>query len=242
MVWDADNAEVIVVILDDFPFVVSLAEAADRVRLDRDDPENAGDLEALERLVEKVNRIARPKVLIRELTAREIPPDGLELNGKKFSGRIFRSICLPSSRVWAVCLTCGTETAVLEPELDILERYWLEELRMLLLGCARDAAHAYLQQAAGAEKLATVAPGAGPADLWPLTQMADLFELMGGRTLPIGVRLTDSMLMLPEKSSAAICFASEHSYAGCLYCQRTNCPQRRAAYDPDAEKQKDFGL
>lgn len=229
-------------VLDSFPFSLTWQEAAKRVRLDAGDPENADDLAALIRLVDNVNRIARPKAILRELTAELVPPEGIVLSGKAFSGRIFRSIQPESSRMWAVCATCGTETAALEPELDILERYWLEELRMLLLGRAYRAVEAYLREQTGMEKWASAAPGSGPVDLWPLPQIEGLFSLLGGRVLPIGVTLTDSMLMLPEKSSAGIWFASERSCTGCLYCQRQNCPQRRAPYDAAAAEGRGMGL
>ena len=141
-----------------------------------------------------------------------------------------------------MCITCGTELSALEPNLDILERFWLDELRMLLLGAARNAVTEYLRPLCAGPNITSAAPGTGPIDLWPLPQLEGLFELMGGRQLSIGVTLTDSMLMLPEKSAAGIWFGSEHSYAGCLYCRRENCPQRRAPYDPEAEKRGSNGV
>ena len=230
------------IVLDAFPFAVSVAEAAERVRLDAADPENAEDLAALTRLVEAVNRVGRPKALLRELAAELVPPDGIDLAGKRFTGRIFRSLCLHEPRVWAVCITCGAELSALEADLDILERFWLDELRMLLLGAARRAVTEYLRPLCAGPNITSAAPGTGPIDLWPLPQIEGLFELMGGRQLSIGVTLTDSMLMLPEKSAAGIWFGSEHSYAGCLYCRRENCPQRRAPYDPEAEKRGSNGV
>jgi len=67
-----------------------------------------------------------------------------------------------------------------------------------------------------------VNPGSGNIDLWPIEQMHGLFRLLGERGAePIGVRLTESSLMVPNKSIAGMLFASAKSdYESCAYCDR----------------------
>jgi hypothetical protein len=47
----------------------------------------------------------------------------------------------------------------------------------------------------------------------------------------VGVRLTDSCLMMPTKSVSGIRFPTETSFESCQLCPRDDCPGRRAPYD-----------
>ena len=49
----------------------------------------------------------------------------------------------------------------------------------------------------------------------------------------IGVRLTESCLMIPNKSLSGLLFPSEFGYENCAVCPREGCRGRRAPYDPD---------
>ncbi len=84
-----------------------------------------------------------------------------------------------------------------------------------------------------------MAPGAGAGDDWPITQQKELFSLFGGREKVeelIGVRLTDSFLMVPIKSVSGIFFPTEIRFESCQICPREQCIGRRAAYDPEVVK------
>ena len=67
---------------------------------------------------------------------------------------------------------------------------------------------------------------------WPITQQQQLFSLFGDVEAKIGVRLTDSFLMLPMKSVSGVYFPTETSFESCRLCPRKVCPGRRAPYDP----------
>jgi hypothetical protein len=66
---------------------------------------------------------------------------------------------------------------------------------------------------------------------WPLREQRPLFALIGAVDTRIGVRLTDSCLMTPRKSTSGIQFPTEESFASCQLCGREVCPNRRAPYD-----------
>ena len=59
-----------------------------------------------------------------------------------------------------------------------------------------------------------------------------LFSLIGDAEAAIGVRLTDSFLMLPTKSVSGIRFTAGSDWENCMLCPRPVCPNRRAKYDP----------
>jgi hypothetical protein len=66
---------------------------------------------------------------------------------------------------------------------------------------------------------------------WPLSEQGALFALLGDPHEAIGVRLTDSYLMVPTKSVSGIRFPTEQSFESCQLCPRERCPGRKAPYD-----------
>ena len=58
-----------------------------------------------------------------------------------------------------------------------------------------------------------------------------LFELLGNPKDTVGVRLTQSCLMVPNKSVSGIRFPIEESFETCQLCPREGCPGRKAPYD-----------
>ncbi len=73
-------------------------------------------------------------------------------------------------------------------------------------------------------------PGSANYDVWPIAQQRPLFALFGGATDDIGVRLTESHLMVPDKSVSGVMFTSSSGYVNCHACDRENCPNRRAPF------------
>ena len=75
----------------------------------------------------------------------------------------------------------------------------------------------------------------GPGSLadWPLEEQTPLFKILGDTEAAIGVRLTESLLMIPTKSISGIFFFGEVAFESCQLCPREECPGRRAAYDKD---------
>ena len=70
----------------------------------------------------------------------------------------------------------------------------------------------------------------GSLEDWPITEQTKLFSIFGDTERLIGVRLTDSMLMVPRKSISGILFPSEEGFTSCQLCDRERCPGRKAPY------------
>ena len=93
--------------------------------------------------------------------------------------------------------------------------YWQEHLeRMYALG-----------------KTSMMNPGSGDATVWRIEQQRELFSLLGDVEGQIGVRLTESCLMIPNKSLSGIRFAKEIDFRSCQVCHRKDCPSRTAEFD-----------
>ncbi len=54
----------------------------------------------------------------------------------------------------------------------------------------------------------------------------------------IGVELTPSFLMVPNKSVSGLRFPTEENWASCMLCPRPDCPNRRAPHDPELFERK----
>jgi hypothetical protein len=52
------------------------------------------------------------------------------------------------------------------------------------------------------------------------------------------VELTDSFLMVPNKSVSGLRFPTETSVENCQLCPREVCPGRRTPYDPKLYEQR----
>jgi hypothetical protein len=73
-------------------------------------------------------------------------------------------------------------------------------------------------------------PGSGNRNFWPIGQQRQLFQLLGDVEASVGVRLTDSFLMTPNKTVSGILFPTDVPFVSCQLCTRENCPRRRAQY------------
>jgi hypothetical protein len=78
-----------------------------------------------------------------------------------------------------------------------------------------------------------MAPGSGSADIWPITQQKELFSIFGDVESLIGVRLTDTYMMIPLKSVSGVIFQTETTFETCQLCPKTACIGRRVEYNPD---------
>ncbi len=65
----------------------------------------------------------------------------------------------------------------------------------------------------------------------PIEQQRGLFALLGDVEQAIGVRLTESFLMIPNKTTSGILFPTEADFRSCEVCHRENCPARHAPFN-----------
>lgn len=111
---------------------------------------------------------------------------------------------------------------------DILKKYYLDIIGTLALTSARKHLESQLQSKYALGKMSFMSPGS-LAD-WPLEEQLPLFELLENVEKAIGVKLTDSLLMLPAKSVSGIYFPAEINFFSCQLCPRKDCMGRKAAY------------
>ncbi|MBM3190515.1 MAG: vitamin B12 dependent methionine synthase [Chloroflexi bacterium] len=213
------------VVLDQIPVTFDAQALMERLRVS---PES--DAAEVRALAEQAQAIARPKAIYREayLSARD--DEGVVIEGIRFTSRVLRVNLDNVYRVFAYVATCGTELEDWASAMDdVLHQYWSEEIKLVALRAAGKALYDRLVEQHALGKTATMNPGS--LSDWPLREQQPLFALLGDPTAAIGVQLTKSCLMVPNKSVSGIRFPTEESFESCQLCQNMGCPNRRAPYD-----------
>lgn len=216
-------------LLLDIPFTLDVPSLAKAVHL----PDDPADKAALEALAAQAQEIGRPKAIYRlgRITARRA--DAVVVDGDiELRSKVLASVLSDEERLWFYCATCGTEVQALAEGLDIFQQYWLEEIKMVMLRAALTHLAATIRQEHGVSRLSGMGPGSGDVGVWDIAELAKIFQALGSEaTAAAGVVLTESMLMLPNKSAAGVHFPLNRKFTACQLCHRPNCPSRRAPCD-----------
>lgn len=158
--------------------------------------------------------------------------DAVEIGGISFTSRTLSRNLASSERVFPSVATCGHEMdEAFNAGGDILKEFWWDLIKSQLLGAANKHLNDHLHRKFRLGKTATMRPGSGDASVWPIEQQLGLFDLLGDVKQAIGVQLTDSFLMLPNKTISGILFPTEVDFRSCEVCHRENCPSRHAAFN-----------
>lgn len=222
-----------IVVLDDIPFQIDVDELMQELHV-KDGSTHADDLK---RLVQAAQAIAKPKALYKVAFIESKDTYTVVVDGITFKSRVLRVNLEGAQRVFPFVATCGMELEDWARSMDdLLQRYWAETINEMALRSARQMLDAHLGQRYQPGPISTMNPGS--LEDWPLQEQRPLFALLGDPCQSIGVRLTESFLMVPVKSVSGILFPTEESFASCQLCPREVCPSRRAPYDPDLYEMK----
>jgi hypothetical protein len=156
--------------------------------------------------------------------------DTVEVAGVTFRSRILRRNLDQAQKVFPFIMSAGPALeAAASASGDLLKQYYLEEMANIALECGAGWLADRLKTRWGFSGLSSMDPGS--LEDWPITEQPKLFSIFGDTERLVGVRLTDSMLMIPRKSISGIFFPSEEGFTSCQLCDRDTCPGRRAPYD-----------
>lgn len=211
-------------ILDSFDFLVPPQSLLEKCHADATDDEGIRILE----LYHQAYRIGRPKALVREVPVREINASTVRVGSVDIPSPFVREKLLQAPIAFPYVVTCGTEVESWSKSLDdVVDQFYVDELKKLWLGCAIQALHIYVQsQFPPDAHLSSLNPGS--LTLWPIEGQKQLFQILHDVHDAIGVHLTESCLMLPAKSGSGILFLDHTNHVNCALCPRPQCPNRRA--------------
>jgi len=221
-------SENVIEVLDDIGFEVDEKALLAELRV----AEGSEDAEAVRDLVETVRAIAKPKAVYKVSYIEGVDGDEVCIDGVVFTSRVLSANLGKVGRVFAYVATCGREFDEVEiASDDMLRGYWLDTIKGMALQACMEYLYGHIRGKYLLETTATMSPGEAERDIWPIEQQKLLFSLLGDTEELVGVKLTESMLMIPNKSLSGICFPSEVSFKSCQVCQRKSCHARRAAFD-----------
>jgi hypothetical protein len=221
------------VTLDRLPFHVEMEPLLKKIRI----RPGSGNEREFRRLVELAEGVARPKAIYKLAFIEAKEDAAVVIEGIRFASRVLRVNLDTANRVFAFVGTSGVELETwADAQEELLARFWADAINQAVLGAAMGSFRAHLIERFAVPQMMTMNPGS-LAD-WPIREQRPLFALLGDVKAAIGVELTPSLLMTPTKTVSGIFFPSEETFASCQLCPREDCPNRRAAYDPELFQRK----
>ena len=207
------------------PVTLDPGEIAARLRFD---PVRAS-FESLDELIALAQELIRPRAVYEVAYTGAKGEGTVEVSRVTFESPILRKNLETANKVFPYIITVGPDLErAASAQGDLLRQYYLEEMANMALESAAGWLSGRLESLYGVTGLANISPGS--LEDWPITEQTKLFSIFGDTERSIGVRLTDSMLMLPRKSISGILFPSEKGFVACQLCERERCPGRKAAY------------
>lgn len=196
----ADNIKDVVV-FQDIPVNLDLKDIINKCHLN-----NENDIERVTELVDEAIEVARPRGIFKESHIQKRGQDYVIINGIKFNSHVMYINLKDIYKVYPYIVTAGSELETWASNFnDILENYWADIIQKEILEGASNYIFARLKDIYNPGSIAIMNPGSLD---WPISEQKKLFKLLGNYADRIGVRLTDSYLMVPTKSLSGLVFPS----------------------------------
>jgi hypothetical protein len=197
------------------------------------------DSALIRRLIDSVRDALDPRAAFRISYIDERAENTVVIDGVRFSSLVLSRNLEGVGRVFPFVLTLGAALdGTLDTPGDMLEKYLLDGIGNIALREARRRFEQHLRDTFALGKVSCMAPGS--LEDWPIEEQKSLFSLLPGSESAVGVRLTESCLMIPRKSVSGIYFPSEVTFFSCQLCPRERCDARKARYDKD--KAREYGV
>ena len=215
-------------LLDSIHFQPDYEDLARRLHL----RPGSSNLEDFAEFCDEMVSIGRPKAFYKVAFIEANDSSSVVIDGIRFDSRVLCVNLAEVHRVFVYLATCGEELAERRAnEMDILRQFWADAVMEAALKAAMSELQKDMTARYQVSKTASMNPGS--LTDWPITQQKPFFELLGAAANRTGVRLTESMLMVPAKSTTGLYFETDRDFVNCQLCPRRTCPNRRAGYDPD---------
>jgi hypothetical protein len=216
-------------------------EKLEQISLDLDIKEVKDALRPTEGLqIQALLEVAKPLIsaqaVFRVCYIEEKLEDAVIIDGIRLGSRILRKNLEKVGRVFPYVITIGARLEEkADASEDLLEKYFLDKIGNIALSKARRHLEDYLRSKFALDGLSYMSPGS-LAD-WPIEEQQPLFSILKGAEASIGVRLTESLLMIPRKSVSGIYFPTEVTFYSCQLCPRQRCEGRKARFDENLAKE-----
>ncbi len=191
-------------------------------------------IDDFENLIKDVKRICKPKAMVKASFIESKGKDTVDFDGRTFTSRILRKNLDSIERVFPFIVTCGTEIDDVEIDPDDSEKLmWMNYLKGALIKSGIQYLTAHITAKYKIPKLSYMGPGQGDSSVWPHEQIINLYSIFDNAEKRIGVRLTESLLLIPLASAVAIFFPTEVDFNACQLCHNETCDFRKAPFDSE---------
>ena len=219
-------------VFDSIPVRLDAEEILERLHIRKENKYVEG---IVQELIEIVRPLAKPKAIYKVSYVDNESENSLYIDGVRFTSHVLRVNLDKVGRVFPYVATCGRELdEIALPSDDFMKQYCLDTIKEMILRAALHYLDDYLIRDYVLGQVSKMNPGS--LGDWPITQQKELFSIFGNVEDLIGVKLTESSLMLPVKSVSGIYFPTEIRFESCQLCPREVCSERRASYNLDLVK------
>ena len=211
--------------LENIDINLSLEEIGKRLHIKK-----GGDFSEVKRLVEVAQPMITGRAIYRVSYIDEKLEDAVTIDGVRLTSQVLRKNLDKVERVFPYVVTIGNklEEKISECK-DLLEKYYLDTIGNVALVKTRESLEDQLRSQYAIDGMSYMSPGS--LKDWPIEDQRSLFSILGDAETSIGVRLNESLLMIPRKSVSGIYFPTEITFYSCQLCDRERCVGRKARYN-----------
>ena len=171
----------------------------------------AGDWVQIQTLLEVAKPLISAKAVYKVCYIEEKLENTVIIDGIPLRSRILTKNLEKVGRVFPYVITIGTRLEEkADASTDLLEKYYLDKIGNIALSKVRNYLEENLCSRFALDGLSYMSPGS--LKDWPLEEQRPLFSILKGAEVSIGVRLTESLLMIPRKSVSGIYFPTEVTF------------------------------
>lgn len=211
------------------PFLFDREEFDKRIRIELYE----GMEEEIDALIGRSVPLIEPVALYRELGVGRGETGGFQIEDQIFDDQVTAGHFEGLDRIFPYVATCGPGLEdMLNSGVDMLEIFWIDALKQMAMDRAFDALRGEVKSKYAIEHLYSLNPGSDTCrEGWDIQNLSKIFKLMPNAESLANVQLTDSLLMLPNKTVAGFLFKSHKDFVTCLDCDNINCSNRRMIHD-----------
>jgi hypothetical protein len=216
--------------LDPIPVEIPMEELRRKLRV--------ADWTQVQKLLEVSVPLIQARACFKVAFIERLQDEAVQIDGVCFKSHVLRKNLEAVGRVFPYAVSIGSamekKSAACD---DLLDKFYVDTIANIALREARKYLQNFLSSTYRIDRLSYMSPGSLPE--WPIQEQIPLFALLGGVEDAIGVRLTDSFLMMPVKSVSGIFFPTEVSFYSCQLCSRERCEGRKAPFSRQLAEEHD---
>jgi len=190
----------------------------------------SGDWSQVQTLVEEGQSLILAKAVYKVCYIESKHEDAITIEGTCLKSRVLRKNLNNVERVFPYVVTIGNR---LEEKTractDLLKKYYLDTIGNVALATTQKYLKDHLWSRYALEGISNMSPGS--LKDWAIEEQRSLFLILGDVESSIGVRLNETLVMIPNKSLSGIYFPTKIPFYSCQLCQREDCSARKAPYD-----------